>query len=281
MLFSDISPFVRYARHLKLSNESKYNEVIAPDARLFYTLQGYGKIKVDHTEYDMAPHSLLLIQAGIPYHIKAPAESAEYIAINFDYTRKAAHRSLPIKPEPTHTFRPDMLIDPCALEEAEALSQVLYLKEAGTIHQKLMSIVDEYTHQLLYHSEKCGHLLAVCIAECLRLSQIGHGSADGTHSDRIISYIRLHYAEELTNLSIGKTFGYHPNYISSLVKRMTGMPLHRYITHLRLMHAAGLLENTGLSVSEVALASGFCDVAYFSAYFKKHFGTPPSQYRMG
>ena len=280
MLFSDINPFVRYARYLNLGNDSEYGEVIAPDARLFYALRGYGKIKVSNTKYDMAPHSLLLIHAGIPYHIEAPTESAEYIAINFDYTREAAHLSIPVKPEPTDAFKESMLIAPCDFEGAEDLSRVLYLKEISMIRKRLMSIVNEYTQQLLYHNEKCGHLLAACIAECLRVSQIGHGAAEDAHSDRIISYIQQHYAEELTNQSIGKVFGYHPNYISFLVKRMTGMPLHRYVTHLRLMHAAGLLENTGMSVSEVALASGFCDIAYFSAYFKKHFGTPPSKYRM-
>jgi two-component system response regulator YesN len=62
---------------------------------------------------------------------------------------------------------------------------------------------------------------------------------------------------------------------------MTGMPLHRYVLHLRLMHAVNLIENTDLAVSEIADASGFYDVAYFSSYFKKHFGITPTKYKMG
>ena len=41
------------------------------------------------------------------------------------------------------------------------------------------------------------------------------------------------------------------------------------------------LGNTGLTVSEIADASGFYDVAYFSSYFKKHFGITPTKYKMG
>ena len=280
MQLSDINPFVRYARHLKLTQGSDYAEVIAPDARLFYALDGLGKIKVNGVSYEMSAHSLLLIHAGIPYQIKSPDESANYIAINFDYTRMASHLSVPIKPEPTEFFKEDMCVDPCDFEDT-ALSQVLYVRGLDVVQKRLTRIVREYTQQLLYHSEKCGHLLAECIADCLRLSQIGHQASESEQADRIIAYIQEHYTEPLTNQAVGKIFGYHPNYISFLIKRMTGMPLHRYLIQLRLMHAAGLLENTGLSVGEVALACGFCDITYFSAYFKKHFGIAPSKYRMG
>ncbi|MBE6630580.1 MAG: helix-turn-helix transcriptional regulator [Ruminococcaceae bacterium] len=281
MLFSQINPFVRYARYLKLDRSSRYDEVIAPDARLFYAIGGYGKIKVGHMTYEMAPHALLLIHSGIPYHIETPLDFADYIAINFDHTRTAAHLNIPIKPESKVNFKESMRTDPRQFEDATPLSGVLYLREIDSIHKNLVRLLGEYTRQLLYHSEKCGHLLAECIADCLRCQQIGQAPNATESSHAVISYVQKHYAEEITNQIVAKAFGYHPNYISALIKRMTGMPLHRYVLHLRLMRAAGLLENTGMSVGEVALAAGFCDIAYFSAYFKKHFGTPPSKYRMG
>ena len=229
----------------------------------------------------MPPHALLLINSGIPYHIEAPADFADYIAINFDYTRAAEHLSTPIKPEVKKNFKENMRIAPCHFENDPLLSEVLYLREINGIQKKLVRLLDEYARRLLYHSEKCGHLLAECIADSLRYLQIGQAPGANENSHAIISYIQEHYTKEISNQSVAKTFGYHPNYISMLIKRMTGMPLHRYVLHLRLMYAARMLENTGMSVGEVASAAGFCDVAYFSAYFKKHFGTPPSKYRMG
>lgn len=185
MLFSQINPFVRYARCLNLNPNSEYGEVVALDARLFYALDGYGKIKVNDTEYDMTTHSLLLINSGLPYHIKAPENSVEYIAINFDHTREAIHLSAPIKPETKDKFKQSMLIAPCEFEKSKIPSGVLYIKEISTIRKRLMTIIDEYTQQLLYHSEKCGHLLAECIADSLRLSQMGHLSAEREASNRV------------------------------------------------------------------------------------------------
>jgi len=117
---------------------------------------------------------------------------------------------------------------------------------------------------------------------CHRLSnssEIGFATKEQELASRILAYVQTHYAEEVTNGSIGTAFGYHPNYVSFLVKRATGMPVHQYLIHTRLVSAANLLENTTKSVNEVAIACGFYDQAYFCKYFKKHFGIAPSKYR--
>ena len=53
MLISEINPYIRYAKYLNLNKKSHTDELVARDARLFYTLGGYSKIKVNSTEYEM------------------------------------------------------------------------------------------------------------------------------------------------------------------------------------------------------------------------------------
>jgi len=72
MLFSEINPYIRYARYLNLTKDSVFDTVVALDARLFYVLDGYGKIKVKNCEYEMEPGSLIIINSGIPYRIYTP-----------------------------------------------------------------------------------------------------------------------------------------------------------------------------------------------------------------
>jgi YesN/AraC family two-component response regulator len=133
--------------------------------------------------------------------------------------------------------------------------------------------------KLLYYEQKTGHLLAECIADSMRFYQTGSTQPEQEASNRILWYIHEHFRERMTNDTIAAEFGYHPNYVSYMVKRATGMPVHRYVLHVRLMNAANLLENTAVSIGEIAAACGFCDTAYFSGYFKKHFGISPSKYR--
>lgn len=279
MLFSELNPYIRYARCLNLNVNTYFNEVVPLDARLFYTLSGYGKIKVKNSEYEMTPYSLLIINSGIPYRIMTPKISVDYIAINFDYTQKAAACNVPINPVKENKYKKEMLVDFNTIDDVKELSEVLYIKEIDTVQKKLNGIVREYMQKLLYHEQKSGHMLAECIVDSVRVMKIENVAVKKGTSNQIVSYIHNHYTENITNQSIGNLFGYHPNYVSSLIKRITGMPIHQYIIHVRLMNAVKYLENTTLSVSEIATACGFCDTAYFSGYFKKHFGITPSKYR--
>lgn len=53
----------------------------------------------------------------------------------------------------------------------------------------------------------------------------------------------------------------------------------KWLLQRRLDHAAGLLLNAQMNVTEIAFESGFEDVSHFSRVFKERFGIPPMAYR--
>lgn len=53
----------------------------------------------------------------------------------------------------------------------------------------------------------------------------------------------------------------------------------KWLLQRRLEHAAKLLRNSPMNVTEVAFESGFEDVSHFSRVFKEKFGIPPLAYR--
>lgn len=55
-------------------------------------------------------------------------------------------------------------------------------------------------------------------------------------------------------------------------------PMHVY-SDMRLTHAFGLMNETALSVSEIAVASGFNNATHFSRQFKRKFGASPHFFR--
>ena len=57
------------------------------------------------------------------------------------------------------------------------------------------------------------------------------------------------------------------------------MTVHRYLTRLRVENAARLLCASRLSVTEIALATGFESSNYFSHVFRAQMGLSPKEYR--
>lgn len=53
-----------------------------------------------------------------------------------------------------------------------------------------------------------------------------------------------------------------------------------YYLQLRIEYAHHLLSDSGLSVSEIALASGFCSTAHFSRRYRAFYGKTATQYRL-
>ncbi|WJH36657.1 AraC family transcriptional regulator [Paenibacillus sp. CC-CFT747] len=98
---------------------------------------------------------------------------------------------------------------------------------------------------------------------------------------RIIRYVDGHFRERLSVQEISKQFGIHPNYLSHLFKKEMQVNFTKYLTDIRMEHAARVLVQTSLPVGEVAEQSGYDDYFYFAKLFKKHMGKTPSEYRVG
>ncbi len=62
-------------------------------------------------------------------------------------------------------------------------------------------------------------------------------------------------------------------------RTITGQGVMSYINRVRMGKAAEWLESTDRPISEIAMAVGFTDNAYFSTAFKKVYGKTPSKYR--
>jgi AraC family transcriptional regulator len=62
-------------------------------------------------------------------------------------------------------------------------------------------------------------------------------------------------------------------------KQSTGVPPHRYILNRRIAHAKNLMANPALSLTEIALDSGFGSSSQFATMFRRIDGRSPSEFR--
>ena len=67
--------------------------------------------------------------------------------------------------------------------------------------------------------------------------------------------------------------------IERLFHKYRNVTPSQYYLSLRLMHAKQLLRNTNRSVIDISIATGFETQSYFTACYRKHFGSSPRTHR--
>lgn len=108
---------------------------------------------------------------------------------------------------------------------------------------------------------------------------ISQNSREMTLADQVAHYIQQNLDRDLTREEIAASFFFHPDSLNRLFKKDTGMSITKYLTEIRLQNACKLLTDTSLSVSLIAMSSGFRHLSYFSSIFKRTFGMTPVEYR--
>lgn len=79
--------------------------------------------------------------------------------------------------------------------------------------------------------------------------------------------------------TLAKELGYSSGYLSTMFKRIYGIPFQEHMLNQRLSRAKILLLSSELKNYEIAEAVGIDDVNYFSVRFKKAYGLSPKQYK--
>jgi AraC-like DNA-binding protein/quercetin dioxygenase-like cupin family protein len=98
--------------------------------------------------------------------------------------------------------------------------------------------------------------------------------------DRAVQLIETSYARELTLGDLASTAGLSPFYFARVFQRFVGVPPHRYLTGVRLRHAARMLDD-GAAVTFTCYEVGFGSLSHFITAFRKRFGVVPSAARRG
>ena len=84
---------------------------------------------------------------------------------------------------------------------------------------------------------------------------------------------------DVTLAECAQELGYHPSYIWRVLKNTRDITFTDYIAEQKLRIATRLLEETELSVSEIAERLSYSNAQNFIRLFKKHMGITPGQYR--
>ena len=86
-------------------------------------------------------------------------------------------------------------------------------------------------------------------------------------------------ADDLSQAAMAKMAGISKDYFSRVFKSVTGMNYSKWLNMIRLEKATELLSQDEMSLTEVAMLSGFQSIPSFNRVFCEEKGMAPSEYR--
>ena len=273
MDIGSINPHVRYARvHVALSTSREYSRNY--DCRLFFFKTADGTLEVEGEKYKLSNNSVVYLPPASIYKFTfSSATRYEAVVMNFDLVRTYAAQKESLSTATERSFDKQKVPQyELPVEFAKPI-----VTKAESEGELLWQCADEFMTKRNLYREKASALLKSFLISLLR-ENAAYGSSKFASS--IIDFIKENYWDaSLTNEEIALKVGYHPYYLSKLMKRATGRSLKQYLIYYRLQSAKSLLINTDRSMETIAQQTGFGTSAYLIKCFRQHMGTTPLVYR--
>ena len=133
----------------------------------------------------------------------------------------------------------------------------------------------------------CKNILAVCktIELLSRLSELILPVRENNNSKKenpiindVLLFLNNNFREDISVISVAKTFNLSESYLSHLFKEYVGISLWNYIVYKRLNYFNDLICNN-YSINEAYLMSGFQNYSNFFRLYKKYMNMTPSEFK--
>lgn len=96
---------------------------------------------------------------------------------------------------------------------------------------------------------------------------------------KVLSYIDANFMTDISNKELAKLANMSQNHFLNIFKKLNNLTPYNYIIRKRIEYALKLLDETDMSVLDIAYACGFNNTASFYSLFKKYIGKSPSEVR--
>ena len=258
----------------------------SPVSRLIFFVFGFikdarGRYFIDEQQFRMQPGTVYFTNPGHYRSFEYEAIGEAYlITFSEDFLKQHVHADI-FEEFPfllAETF-PARTVAPALFAEFERLY--------AQIHR-------EHQAHSPFRQRLIGHLLVVLLLKLKEYLWLDYNPIyEGNRSSQIVRRFKqmmdTHY-RDLSRGSAEQVFRVpeyaaaqhlHPNYLNMVIKAKTGKTIGAWLAEKTMAEAKSLLQNTSLSIKEIAYRLGFAVPVHFSNYFKKHTQRPPGQYRRG
>ncbi|MDO4218277.1 MAG: AraC family transcriptional regulator [Bacteroidales bacterium] len=237
-------------------------------------LEGYLKILYNNREMILRPHDLYFYSPGMAITVIDASPN---------------YRGICLLADEDTTLRIPFVRDLVSL----AYMPIVRLHEpkvelppevADRLERKMREIISTLHSDHIYKDEILNLLYSVFLLDLQGAQEqvIREHSVPQRMEELFIDFMRLlprHFVEHHDIGFYASQLSITPDYLSRIVRRVSGRTVVDYINQLLIMEASHLLTSSTLSISQIADQLHFADTPSFSKFFSRLTGHSPREYR--
>lgn len=228
-------------------------------AELFYIVGGEGQFRIEDQLYPVKAHQVVMVNPNVLHtEVGYPIHPMEYIVLGIEGLE------LFVSPELNSRFR------------------ILDCRGGSDILPCLRQILQESQSGQLGCEAICQAYMEILILRLMRSISFAtsvSGPTDSHQCATVRHYIDTHYKEPLTLDTLSSVAHINKYYLAHAFKEEYGLSPIRYMISRRIDESRFLLQETDMSMSQIARVLGFSSASYFSQSFRRSEGMTPAEYR--
>ncbi len=243
------------------------------ELEIIYVKSGFLTVNISGENYIGKPGDAFVVSPGNLHFMGSQTGTVDYFTFLF-----------PLK---YIAFRTDDMLDDKLIEPLNSGHLMISPEIKDTVKEQCEQLARVYAAEIDESESKITNqikkkiILLQFIHELWKKGFIVENDTTGrnTVEKEMVSYIQQNYTGKILLREFGEQFHLSEKYISRYFKEHFHITLSQYVTYLRLEHAKQMLQETDISVTEVAMQSGYQNISYFIRSFKKTYGVSPLKYR--
>ena len=248
---------------------------------IFYCQRGSVEVSLEGCHYHIKPGDVYIYMASTLVHLLHKSEDAEGIMVEVDF-----YYILPIVNKVINVeSQLFMRKNPCVSLSDEQCAHFEYLLNNLWDRINAEDCQKEnvqYQHLKLELIKSMGQTICYEILNMYFTNQplqpLQQGKKDVVIQNFMLSLFRF-YRKERDVSFYARMQHITPRYFSAIIKEKTGDSALQWIVRMVITEAKQLLEESDLSIKEIADQLNFPTQSFFGKYFKQYVGVSPKEYR--
>jgi len=246
------------------------------DYEIHFVEKGEGTFSIGGRRHAVEPGDIIILHSMEGNSFKPEVTDFRHVFVTFKFGESQFNENI-------HNFNMKLMQwkMPLKSQNTTEIQELLY-----SLHKAILTRSDGY----MFHLKILLGRLVFKIMEGIPTNpgdlpksseSIRMSTSKGTRElvDRVIMFLHKNYHSQLCLNDIGRIVSLNPRYLCTVFKQVTGCTINEYLRKIRIEQAKRLLLYTTLSITDIALETGFGSSQYFSRIFRRMNKVDPRTYR--